>query len=643
MGKATFFTVLLLASSLGLRAEDEVQPSTNDALLIFKEANKELTRLNSALPVCDLSRENNCEQGEFCDFLSQNKNNYQIYKNDEGEYIPNIALYGIDAIFKTCAQASSPSKNIATSVSKTNPGKVEQAKLYKTLQESIKKNNEQETMSKLEYARSEIILEKAEKGTEMDDFTRYQTLQDTKAGKELIEKELSEVESKAGVKLSQETREKYISFHSYVLPAMGIGMGMGGGMGQSAESGSELVWKSPAADPFMDPSLLTSGSETEVKEQQAKYQKRLDKTYETFLEAQKDLIALIESKKDKLGSKVADSILERLKTVNMNDDTNSAMCVAPNAFYNPQDHKITICRQLLMLPKESIKAILAHELGHSFDPCMISGKLLNVGEGKGQSPFGSTVLGGGVKFKPSHYKESENALMADVLEMLPSDFEVKAQGILYSDNPFSPLVSCLSSPKSMGARLPDYVTLEKNLDLSIAEMEAGGATKKSSPEYAQLLKTKSNFKNLVKSKYACSFIPGTGFTEVQEAFADWVAGEVVATDITKAKPEKKRALAFESMAFFLAMDCKNLSPELSEATKNTLKSCSPQVAGFSYNGLAGNVMTLNQVAQRSSDPHPRTFKRIDNLFMAQPEIREAMGCNSGIKGLLSKGAQRCEF
>lgn len=640
MGKATFFSVLLLAAALNLRAEDEAQTSTNDALLIFKEANKELTRLNTALPICDLSKEKNCEQGEFCDFLAQNKNNYQIYKNDEGEYIPNIALYGIDAVLKTCAQASSPSsKIVVTQISKTNPGKIEQAKLYRTLQESIKKNNEQETMSKLDYARSEIILEKAEKGTEMDDFTRYQTLQDPKAGKELIGKELSEVESKAGVKLSQETREKYIAFHSYVPPAMGMGMGMG----QSSEPRSELVWKSPAVDPFMDPTLLTLGSESEVKEQQAKYQKRLDKTYETFLEAQRDLIALIESKKDKLGSKVAESILERLKTVNMNEDTNSAMCVAPNAFYNPQDHKITICRQLLMLPKESIKAILAHELGHAFDPCMISGELYNIGEGKGQNSLGSIYLSSGLKLKPSQYKDSENALMTDVLEMLPSGFETKAKGIPFSDNPFSSLVSCLSSPKSMGARLPDYVTLENNLNLAIAEMEAGGATKKSHPEYAQLLKTKANFKNLVKSKYACSFIPGTGFTEVQEAFADWVAGEVVASDLAKAKPEKKRTLAFESMAFFLGMDCKNLGPELSDNTKATLKACNPQASGGTYPGLAGDVMTLTQIAQRSSDPHPRTFKRIDNLFMAQPEIREAMGCNSGLKGLLSKGAQHCEF
>ena len=474
MGKASLFSFLFLLSSSYLLAGDDLATTPADALLVFKEANKELTRLNSALPVCDLSKEKNCEQGEFCDFLSQNKNNYQIYKNDEGEYIPNISLYGIDAIFKTCSQASSQINTNVYLPPKINQGKIEQAKLHKAFLESIKKNNEQAIMSQLEFARSEILLEKAEKGTDLDDFTRYQTLQDPQAGKDLIAKELSEVESKAGVKLSQESRDKYIAFNSYVPPISG--MGMGAGMGQGVGSSFEDVWKSPAADPFMDSSLLTFGSETEVKEQQAKYQSRLDKTYETFLEAQKDLITFIESKKDKLGSKVVESILERLKTVNFNDDTNGPMCSTPNAFYNPQDHKITVCRQLLMLPKESIKAILAHELGHSFDPCMISSNLVKAGEGI-QNPYGNTFASVGLKFKPKNYKESENSYLADVLEMLPSDLEVQAKGVSFNSNPFSPVISCLATQKSMGARLPDYATLERNLNLSIDEMEAGGATK----------------------------------------------------------------------------------------------------------------------------------------------------------------------
>ncbi len=632
--KAIFLGSLLLASTSALRAEDEVQTSASDALLIFKEANKELTRLNSVLPVCDLSKEKNCEQREFCDFLSQNKNNYQIYKNDEGEYIPNFALYGIDASLKNCAQVSSQSELILNPIPKADLGKVEKAKLYKALQESIKKNGEQEIMSKLEYARSEIVLEKAEKGTEMDEFDRYKILRDPKAGKELIINELSEVESKAGVKFSEETREKYISFHSYTPPIFEI-------KEEEAKPSLEPVWKSPVADPFMDISLLTLGSEAEVKEQKAKYQKRLDKTYDTFLEAQKDLIAIIESKKDKIGKKATESILERLKTVNMNEETDSVMCVAPNAFYNPQDHKITICRQLLMLPKESVKSIIAHELGHSFDPCVISGELNSMKEDKDKNPLADILPTKNDKLKPSNYKKSESIFIADVMEMLPSSSQTKAKKIPFSDNPFSSLISCLSSPKSMGARTPDYTTLEKNLNLAIGEMEAGGATKKSSPEYAQLLKIKSNFNDIKKSKYACSFIPGTGFTEIQEAFADWVAGEVVASDLAKAKPEKKRAIAFESMAFFLGMDCKNLSPELSKATKATLKSCNSDASVAINSGFSGDITVLSQVAQRSADPHPRTFKRIDNLFMAQPEIREAMGCNS--KRFPSQGAQRCEF
>lgn len=350
-------------------------------------------------------------------------------------------------------------------------------------------------------------------------------------------------------------------------------------------------------------------------------------------------------------------MIARIDLIKMSNPEKELMsCPGPNAFYNPGTHSFTLCPQVMQLPDASIKAIIAHELGHSIDPCTITSSLIQVDGQKNPAFDDSKKIdyfketrekNGIIDLKltlPSQTLDNKDA-MVDIFpeynnqnrSKIYQNFTTKtlSSSIPIEKNPFASVISCLGSSKSIGAKSASEKEIEKTIDEVIGQLKASGATDESE-KIKNLQKAKSNLPELVKTKgYCAGFLPtqGGGKSQFQEAFADWVAGEVLAKDLNGLSEKDKKIKTFESIGFFAGVGCASVQEAANAKVKDLVKQigCDQKID----NDLQ-NLFTISQANGRTSDEHPFEADRVNKVFFANPATQKAFGCK------VDQGVKHCE-
>jgi hypothetical protein len=460
-----------------------------------------------------------------------------------------------------------------------------------------------------------------------------------------IRKDIEEAQVKSGQHLKPETVDAWVASLTMDQETMG----------------SQPHMNFPEIDssdgPFDEQSLLTTvavaGTKEKVLAFQKQFQDSLDKTYNLFKETQDRIVKVLESRMNSTNAAEIKSMIERIRTVKMNVPPVGASfsgfgpCGAgPNAFYAPYDHSFTVCPEFLQMPAASIQTVIAHELGHAIDPCTASFALSEaVGEKhktdgfSGGGFFGAASMEGYIPFTPKLPAQRETNLCS-VEEGIARDYyryTLKEPKLLpvatvvgLTQNPFASVVKCLESDESVHARMGDIEAIKKRFAEKIKAMENEGAVSNS----AALADLKKRFASLEKNwvdHRACGFVPAknhNGTSQMQEAFADWMSGQVMSQKIKETSDDKKKnQLAFETVASFAVMNgCENFQGEFSAQVLKLTKEagCTPEQSDFA-----------KDLADMSThhDVHPEDEDRVTRIFMANPEIQKSLGCGqkSGVK------------
>lgn len=257
----------------------------------------------------------------------------------------------------------------------------------------------------------------------------------------------------------------------------------------------------------------------------------------------------------------------------------SKFCNSYNTSYNPVNHSISICDEILSFPESTLAVILAHELAHALDPCMVQFTLSHVDN---ENPFAD-------KNSVSDINDLKDGFTTIPYEWAKLDFFVErehfktsASPIEYTKNPFRPVTICLQSPQSVHAE-----------------------------------RRKNTIANSIvpDEERMCNSAFDDG--QMQEAFADWLGYEIFALYI-ESKPQIEQAqLLREGTLNITTNECAELESDFEIQMRSAILN--------SEKCKADNVVYFQLVeqlrSQKLKDNHPGGQLRIDRLFFAQPYLQ----------------------
>lgn len=353
-------------------------------------------------------------------------------------------------------------------------------------------------------------------------------------------------------------------------------------------------------DPFLFPELLSEKdnnlSPEDKKKMLALYADEIKRSEKLFVEAKGHIVKMLEGRRNSANAKDINQMIAQVKAVQMKslsvpiewEELAMQGCEAPNAYYTPGENTVTLCPQILNYPDGGLYSVIAHELGHSIDSCNVANH-------------------------PEQGKE------------------------IYPDkNPLKGVLSCLQSAQSIGAKVPSKDDLEKRIeeerDELLAEMKEmgdaeGGEDNFTDGTEAMFADRISEVGQFYDSQKHCASFIGSG--HMQEAFSDWIATQAVTAKIKGMKESSKaKEFAFSSQAIFLGLDCQNIK----QVTMDRVKAA----AGKACSALEDYENYLQEAdADDDYSSHPKASDRVNKIMMADPKMREALGC----KGDGSQGKQ----
>ncbi len=646
----SFFTLSLALAANNFadtKAEPRRQRAHTKDEINLKSVEATLNELNSKASVQKsistfLDKSHSCEFSSLCSRLAENSHSTSFYKNSDGESLPNYPLKMLKKTLQYCKanlkdkieNSKNPKKNEAMSFEEQAKAASEKMKAKtKKFYDLLEVNQEEASYVKISKAMLDLPPREIEAG--------YGIYSDPKS----IRKDIEEAQVKSGQHLKPETVDAWVASLTMDQETMG----------------SQPHMNFPEIDssdgPFDEQSLLTTvavaGTKEKVLAFQKQFQDSLDKTYNLFKETQDRIVKVLESRMNSTNGAEIKSMIERIRKVKMNVPPVGASfsgfgpCGAgPNAFYAPYDHSFTVCPEFLQMPAASIQTVIAHELGHAIDPCTASFALSEaVGEkhktdgSMGGGFFGATAMEGYIPFTPKLPAQRETDLCS-VEDGIARDYyryTLKEPKLLpvatvvgLTQNPFASVVKCLESDESVHARMGDVDAIKKRFADKIKAMENEGAV----PNSAALADLKKRFASLEKNwadHRACGFVPAKdhkGTSQMQEAFSDWMSGQVMSQKIKETSDDKKKnRLAFETVASFAVMNgCENFQGEFSAQVLKLTKEagCTPEQSDFAKDLADMSV---------HNDVHPEDEDRVTRIFMANPEIQKSLGCGqkSGVK------------
>lgn len=575
---------------------------------------------------CGMAEDSRCEFTLLCDKLRPNRNAEVLYRNSEGKVLVNLPLIGLRNAVDQCRNSVSD-KEAKDPIKILDDQMRDYAMRRKQFLDSIEKNGEQAAYFKIEKAMVELSL--------ADEKPKAFFIDPSE-----VEKQIRLAEEKTGVKLSEESRKLWGAVN---IPTINK--------------------QKPATDqnPFFDGMLLqipdAAGGEEKVRENQKKFQAELTRTYNLFLDAKKDVITVLKKRKNGSNDDEIENLIQRIETIKYMEPKVESLfagsCGSPNAYYNPFNHEFTICPQMLQSPDATLQMIITHELGHSIDPCIASYSLQQHTGEKKRNPQGDVMRESmnvflkqmkAVEFNPKIPKQSEVMYSSFDPEMVAQVYgsglnnhqsrEVLA-GVPLSKNPFASVVTCLQSGRSVSARMGDIEGAKRNVLENIKTLKESGAPD-SHPQVQSLKATLARLDSHYVEKKSCGYMGSDkGPSQMQEAFSDWIASEVMAGKVEAANKmgdrEKAKQIAFEANGFFASMNCESFKLDIAEEVQQVMTRAGCQRRGTTL------VEDLTNMS-RHEDPHPEGHARVSRIFMGHPTISETLGCKQPFLG----GAKRCE-
>lgn len=331
------------------------------------------------------------------------------------------------------------------------------------------------------------------------------------------------------------------------------------------------------------------------------------------------------------------ALVEKIKSVQYNSGKNddvkkNSNCqgIIPNAYYEPKSNSINICPGFYHYPDTELISTLAHEIGHSIDPCGAQFPAYSIDEIKINK----------IKTPADSASEDQKYIDKSIMSAIATDSKTTALPFdLILDNPqsispyieagiltptakssrfiqkdkqiqgypLSDVYSCLVSQKGGGFRQTTQKQIEDAVDLTVAKRSSiAGDNYNPKKDRAKLITAYNRFPQ-------CN---GPGYpTQMREAIADWLGTKVLG-DFLKGKqldtPEKRLG----PIGYFASIVCTTRT-SLNDQKKVTAVS---DIIAYSKNTLSAD-----------EDAHPPSKSRIDSILLSDPEIRKAMGCTDPAK------------
>ncbi|UYL09111.1 hypothetical protein B9G69_000790 [Bdellovibrio sp. SKB1291214] len=331
------------------------------------------------------------------------------------------------------------------------------------------------------------------------------------------------------------------------------------------------------------------------------------------------LVGILQKRKNGSNDSQLDNMIERVKSVKFKAASPGSAqemaengCELPNAAYNLEKHEVVVCPQVLNMPEASLMGTLAHELGHSIDPCSSA---LDFAKDGAMYPDWMDVMAN-VKSGPVAFK-----------------------GIKAKDNPFAGVISCLQTPSSINVQIPtkqkliseinrqqDY--LSKNASSGLGENqngdeEDGGAAGRSLDATSARLDDQIDSLNAHYEDFkGCKEISQSIL--IDESFADWISSQVLADKVSALPANKANDFAFASAGILYSTACPDIASQAYAKATAAAPNCK-SLQKFSDFGH-GHV-------ESSALPHPDPARRVNRIYYAKPEIKKALKCQGGETGI----------
>jgi len=593
------------------------------------------------------SGENECSFKKFCKVLDKNRNNPYLYINKEGFKIPNYQLHSIERSINRCyLNVKKQFKKVKDDAigEEENPQLTAQRTILKARLSLLKTIREEKFEKEFNSFEEHIVLSKIENLEKEPDNLMFEKPE--MAG---LEKQISKIEADSGVKLPRKVRTKYIASIMSFYPDAPTP--------PNKKRGTREILKNPFIEPRLSWDIHMAGGVEEVLENQIKIDKAYARSTEIFLEVKKGILKLLNKRiaqdpglKAQYQKMITRIGSIRYEILNPHPRVLHRFCPAPNAYYDGQSHNFVLCPQILEYPKAGIKAIMAHELMHAIDPCLIAMPMKRISDIKYKAKYKQTPEARKLQLEKNqkrakkrgaiHYArekiEYDDLYTVDLdnstqeaYNWIASDYKVTPFGgtILFKDNPATKTITCLKGEKSLGATGSNKEQSKKSLDDAIQRMVDSGATDKN-PEYLKLLAAKKKFDKTFDQFGACSFLPGN--SQLQEAWSDWGSGEIIGDDLSKIGDADKLQYAFESFGFFLALGCETDPPDM---LKQSIKYRQDMGCMEKEEGQMSHISTIRAYSGENKDSHSYSIDRVQKIFISHPEIKKALGCSETAGGV----------
>lgn len=274
------------------------------------------------------------------------------------------------------------------------------------------------------------------------------------------------------------------------------------------------------------------------------------------------------------------SLVDRIQTIKLihgdaNDVAESSSCSKNylNAFYQPDEHSISICPSYYEQPNFSLYRMIAHEIGHSFDPCKSSYSL--------------------VKASVSYPDEPQSRATSYLLAQGPFSEKSTVSGPISEDkHPYASVVSCLADKANFRKITADDILLSAKTRARFEQNQNATSDKVRIERQASLIAEASGERQCYETL--------THASELNEAMAD-VYGSMAVNEYSKTVRPKN---AIEALSFYngqYEIICLGLKHPIDK-------------------------LSIKEARALALEKHPDQINRIERITLNIPAVSSAMKC-----------------
>lgn len=629
--KSTLLAALIFFAQISFALESE--QALLDVLRNYDKLQRELSReLGLKKPQCSAAlvpgeSASFCSMKDFCEKKELQKDSQVLYVNELGEQVINDRYYSLRSEISSCLREKYADEINAKKEELIQQKKAEQLermlKVNKKLSLAMKKYKQGNAVASVS---AEILNQSIEAG--LNGSESAWDAQGT--SREELLSLIAKVEKKLQIELVPEIKKALTEIQFLKNNRLYM---------QEAEDFERtIIPQAYSADPLYDWRKLTeakaAGSERALSENRRRLVEKTQAAYDIFRETKEDLVRYLDSKKNQTNGELIERSKEKIRTITFAlprlTETLKKICESPNAFYSSDDHALTVCPQMLNFPRMSLVETIAHEMAHSIDSCFLSQKLIR---GRGPSILEEAPFEIPLKMDVTAKNYKSPRLFED-----SGRVEVILDLMKYSDHPFYQTLSCLQDPQSVAAVSLDKEKIKNEVDKELSYYQKNFGTNASNNVDARYLTfLHDHFNEYFDYAEGCglnsSGVKGLYRSQLQEAFADKMAAEVVALKVANLPKENVETNILE-ITFGYDQTCRKESNDDKKIIEFAEKLGCTEF--FKNRQQREKILRGLELADPAFDSHPNSSVRIDRNLLAHPAIRNALRCP------IDKGVKYCE-